>query len=322
MAEAMRVAIKLGSKVDDAQLRFARQIGCEGVVLQRPGRLPGVERWEYDDLARLRDWVQNHGLRIEALEDTPHEFWDRVRLGLPGREVQLESYLQTIRNIGQAGIPVLAYNFRPDPLYRTGTQAGRGGAIVTTFDRALVDDSKLTYGQEYSAEHMWEAYTYFIRAAIPVAEQAGIALALHPDGPPGPTIGGVARIFSSFEGFERGSRIIESPAWTLLYCVGCWAEMGGMETVMHGIQHFGTRGKISFVHFRDVVGIGDQFSECFIGEGALDLAAVMRELGNVGFTGCLIDDHAPRMEGDDDWAPRAHAYQTGYLQGVLRAVRV
>ena len=62
-------------------------------------------------------------------------------------------------------------------------------------------------------------------------------------------------------------------------------------------------------------GTGDDFAECFIGEGNLDVTAVMRALKEVGFAGALIDDHVPRMVGDDGWAPRARAYQTGYLHG-------
>src|SRR5690242_2267898 len=116
----MRVAIGLPGNATDEQLQLSRQMGCDEIVLATPERLPGEERWEYDDLARLRDWVGSFGLEIGSLQNTPHKFWDKVRLGLPGRERQLENYLQTIRNVGRAGIPILAYNFRPDPLYRTG----------------------------------------------------------------------------------------------------------------------------------------------------------------------------------------------------------
>jgi mannonate dehydratase len=320
MADKMRVAIGLPGKATDEQLQMAKQLGCDDVVLATPARLPGDKRWEYDDLARLRDWVEGYGLKIGALQNTPHGFWDKVRLGLPGREEQIENYIATIRNVGKAGIPVLGYNFRPDPLYRTGHVPIRGGAQATAFDRSKVPTA-LTYGREFSTEHMWEAYTYFITRAIPAAEQAGIKLAVHPDDPPGPAIGGVARIFSSFEGFERASHIVESPAWTILLCVGCWAEMGGTDNVRRGIEHFGRKSQIAYVHFRDVQGIGDTFNECFIGDGDLDVTGIMRQLKDVGFTGFVIDDHAPQMAGDDDsWHPRSRAYQTGYLQGLLRAI--
>jgi mannonate dehydratase len=322
MPDKLRVAIGMPSNPSDEQMTLAKQLGCDEVVLATPARLPGAERWEYDDLARLREWVESFGLRIGALQNAPHGHWDKVRLGLPGREAQLDNYLQTIRNVGRAGIPILGYNFRPDPLYRTGHIAGRGGAEVTAFDRSKVDPSKLTYGREFDAEHMWEAYTYFIKAAVPVAEESGVRLAVHPDDPPGPAIGGVARIFSSFEGFERASRIVESPAWALLFCVGCWAEMGGAENVLRGIRHFGPKGQIAYVHFRDVQGGGDQFNECFIGEGWLPVTQVMRTLEEVGFDGFVIDDHAPKMAGDvESWHPRARAYQTGYLQGLMRAMQ-
>jgi mannonate dehydratase len=322
MAEKkLRVAIGMPSNPTDEQMAMAKQLGCDEVVLATPTRLGTGERWEYDDLCRLRDWTASFGLEIGALQNTPHSHWDKVRLGLPGREAQLENYLQTIRNVGKAGIPILAYNFRPDPLYRTGHTGIRGGAQATSFDRRLVKPG-LTYGREFSEEHMWEAYTYFIKAALPAAEEAGIRLALHPDDPPGPPIGGVARIFSSFEGFERASRIVpDSKAFCLLFCVGCWAEMGGNENVLRGTHHFGPKGQIGYVHSRDIQGGGDQFNECFIGEGWLDVTRLMKELKSVGFDGFLIDDHAAKMAGDEDnWHPRTRAYQTGYLQGVLRAL--
>ncbi len=325
MPEKMRVAIGLPRDATDAHLRFARQLGCTDVVLATPARLSGAERWEYDDLRGLREWVEGFGLRIEAIQNVPHAFWMNTRLGLPGRDAEIAHYQETVRNMGRAGITTLGYNFRAEPLYRTGTKPGRGGAVVTTFDRALTRDMPLTFGREFSADQMWEAHEHFLRAVLPVAEAVGVRLALHPDDPPGADIGGVARIFSSFEGFERAAQSANgSPAWGLLLCVGCWAEMGGTANVLRGIRHFGPRGQIAYVHFRDIQGVGDggsdQFAECFIGEGDLDITAIMRALKEIGFTGSLIDDHAPHMEGDDAWATRSRAYQTGYLMGLLRAI--
>ena len=318
--ETMRVAIGLPPNATDDHLRFARQLGCEGVVLATPVRLPGEKRWEYADLVLLREWVERFGLRIEAIQNVPQTFWNNARLGLPGRDEEIENYQATVRNLGRAGIPVLGYNFRPDPLYRTGTKPGRGGAEVTTFDLALAKDRPLTFGREFTAEEMWANYEYFIKAVIPVAEEAGVRLALHPDDPPGPAIGGVARIFSSFEAFDRASRIVVSPAWGLLFCVGCWSEMGGQENVLRGIRHFGPRGQIVYVHFRDVQGTGDRFAECFLGEGNVNPTTVLQALQEVGFTGCLIDDHVPHLVWDSGWAPHGRAYSTGYMMGLLRAV--
>jgi mannonate dehydratase len=320
MPDKMRVAIGLPRDVSDEHLIFAKQLGCEGVVIATPERLPGTQRWEYDDLARLREWVESYGLRIEALQNTPHEFWMKVRLGEPGREADLENYCQTIRNMGKAGIPVLGHNFRPHPLYRTGKRQGRGNAVMTTYNRANLKD-ELTFGREISADEMWESYEYFLKSAVPVAEEAGVKLALHPDDPIDGPIGGVARIFSSFEGFERASRMVDSPAWGLLFCIGCWTEMGGTENVLRGIRHFGPQGRIVYVHFRDIEGTASDFSECFVGSGDLDVTAAMLALKESGFTGPIIDDHAPAMVGDDEgWHFRARGYQTGYIQGLLRAV--
>ena len=192
----MRVAIGLPARTDDWHFMLAKQMGCDEVVLATPADLPGDERWEYADLVRLRARVERFGLKIGAIQNTPPGFINEARLGLPGRDRQIENYQATIRAVGRAGIPVLAHNFRPDPLYRTGTKLGRGGAVVSTFERDLARNRPLTFGREFSAEEMWANYAYFARAILPVAEEAGVRTALHPDDPPGATIGGVARIFS------------------------------------------------------------------------------------------------------------------------------
>jgi mannonate dehydratase len=321
----MRIALGLPGDATDDHLRYARQLGCEGVVLPTPRRLdrPGATTWAHEDLAEIKAWVEGHGLRLEALQRTPNAWIDPIRLNLPDAERALEDLATTVRNVGRAGIPALAYNWRPNQLYRTGTKPGRGGAEVTHFDPAhpKAAELPLSHGRAYTADDLWASYERFARAIVPVAEEAGVRLALHPDDPPGPSVGGVARIFSSFEGFERASRIVDSPAWGLLFCTGCWAEMGGTEYVLRGIRHFGARGQIVYVHFRDVIAEGGCFEECFIGEGPMDVVEVMRALKEVGFDGAIIDDHAPKMVGDEEgWHPRARAYQTGYLAGLLRAL--
>ncbi|MDQ3702583.1 MAG: mannonate dehydratase [Chloroflexota bacterium] len=322
--DQMRVAIGLSGRATDEELTLAAQMGCSGVVVPSPA-LSDTLRWEVDDLVRLRQRVERFGLRLEAIQNTRLDLLDEIRLARPGRDAQLEDFLATIRNLGSAGIPIFAYNWRPNRLYRTGHIPTRGGARVTAFDRELTKELPLSHGREYTADELWASYEYFVRRAMPVAESAGVKLAHHPDDPPlpsGPAIGGMPRIFSSFEDFRRGMEIADSPNWGLLFCMGCWSEMGGNEYVQNALRFFGERDKLFYIHFRDVQGTGDRFNECFIGDGQVDVTAALRTLKEVGFTGFVIDDHVPHMEGDGDsgWGTRGRLYSTGYLMGLLRAV--
>ncbi len=318
----IRIGVGVGGDPPDEQLIQARQMGCTGVVVAS-STLPWSGGWAYDDLARLRERIESFDLRFEAIQHTPLDQFDRIRLGLPGGEEALADYIQTVRNLGRVGIPILAYNWRPNRLYRTGTIAGRGGARVTAFDRAQATDLSPSHGRAYDADELWATHDAFLRAAVPVAAEAGVTLALHPDDPPGVALGGVARIMSDFAAFDRAAQMAASIAptgWGLLFCVGCWAEIGGTAEVLRGIRRFGPQGRVAYVHFRDVQGTADCFNECFPGEGTVDVTAVMRALVESGFAGPIIDDHAPLMIGDSGWAPKSRAYQTGYLQGLLRAV--
>jgi mannonate dehydratase len=184
---------------------------------------------------------------------------------------------------------------------------------------SLVQGDVLTHGRVFTADEMWENYAYFMRAVVPVAEEAGVTLALHPDDPPVPSLGGVARLFSNFEGFRRAMEIVPSPNSGLDFCMGCWSEMG--PGVIEAIRYFGQRGKIVYVHFRDVQGTVPCFQECFLGEGNVDVIAAMRALKEVGFTGFLLDDHVPHIVDDTDWGHRARAHAIGYIQALINTVQ-
>jgi mannonate dehydratase len=339
----MRIALGQGSRATDEYLHFAGQLGLDAVQLNTPD-IPGEKRWELADLVELRERCVSHGVALAAIENLPNGFYEGAMLGLPTRDEELENVCETIRNLGRAGIPMLGYNFMPKSVWRTSLgPAGRGGAVVSGFDLELAlepgnqshilvarrdnrprdakdswqEGDHLAEGAELSDDDMWRNYEYFAAAVMPVAEEAGVRLALHPDDPPVPSLGGVARIFRTVDALRRGAELAVSPAWAVELCIGTVSSMGGEQAVLDAIEHFGPRGQIGYVHFRDVQGTVPSFRECFLGEGNFDPVRVMRALLAVGFDGIVMDDHTPQLIGDDAYGYRGRAHAIGYLQGVL-----
>ena len=344
--KGIRIAIGQFNELTEEKLRYAAQIGVLGVQLNTPN-LPGETHWEEKDLQALVAKAKEYGLTLEAIENVPIHFYQKAMLGLPGRDEQIENYRTTLRNMGRAGIPILGFHFMPNSVWRTERLSpGRGGAGCTKFDMAEVDKAKAPDGvrafvaksderreaipifgkdeEIVSEEKMWDNYVYFIKAVLPAAEEAGVKMALHPDDPPVPMLGRVGRIFREPEGFKRAYALNpDSPAWGLDLCLGCCSEMpGGKENVKEMIEFFGPKGRIFYVHFRDVQGVVPNFQECFIGEGNYDPAEVMMLLKKNGFDGFLLDDHVPHMDGDTDWNHRGRAHAIGYMQGLLRMGRL
>ncbi len=175
-------------------------------------------------------------------------------------------------------------------------------------------------GPVITEDQMWANYDYFIKAVLPVAEEQGIRLALHPDDPPVPMLGGVARLFYRPWGFKHAYELAGgSKAWSLDLCLGCCSEMtGGKANVKEMIEYFAPKGAIAYIHFRDVKGTVPNFTECFIGDGNYDPAEVMVLLARNGFDGFLLDDHVPKMDNDSDWNHRGRAHAIGYMQGLIR----
>ncbi|MBT4499374.1 MAG: mannonate dehydratase, partial [Gemmatimonadetes bacterium] len=180
------------------------------------------------------------------------------------------------------------------------------------------DPDELTHGRAYTTEEMWANYEYYLERLLPVAEEAGITLALHPDDPPVPSLGGIPRLFHDFAGFKRAIDTFDSPNHGLDFCMGCWSEMGGHEKVMEGIRHFAGRKRIVYIHFRDVIGGPDCFHECFIDEGQVDTFEVVKTLKELDFDGFMITDHVPHVVGDSPWGHRGRAHAIGFMQALIQ----
>jgi mannonate dehydratase len=316
----MRIAL-VSRPLSESTLRLAKQIGVTDIV----SALPKEERgpvWEFLPLLHLRKKVEDAGLTLSVIEAIPVS--DRIKLGLPGRDEDLDNFCQSIRNMGAAGIPILCYNFMAvfNWLRTSTTTRGRGGAQVTSYDHRLLDDAPLTHAGVVTDEQMWDNLAHFLRRVVPVAEEAKVKLALHPDDPPISPIRGLARIMRSVEAFERVVDMVPSDYNGITFCQGCFAEMG--VDVPAIIRRFGEQQKIFFVHFRNVKGSVPVFEETFHDEGDVDMVAAMRAYRDVGFDGPMRPDHVPTLEGESNDTPgyaalgRLHA--VGYMKGLVDAI--
>ena len=176
----------------------------------------------------------------------------------------------------------------------------------------------LSHGREYSEEEIWDNYTYFIKQAAPVAEEAGVMIGIHPDDPPALHLAGIPRcIFSSFEGYKRALEIADSPNVGMCFCVGCWLEGGDLmgKDVLESIRYFGERSKIFKVHFRNVDQPLPHFVETFVDNGYQDMYHVAKVLREVDFNGVLIPDHIPSMAGDHRVGT---AYTIAYMNALVK----
>lgn len=303
-----------------------RQVGIERAV----GVLPrfsadwreseSEQPWEYGPLALYCDRVREAGLELVAIEDNPP--MDAIRLGRPGRDEELEAVLTLIRNMGLLGIPVWCYNWMAvlGWLRTSVAVPERGGAMVSGYEHARYARAPMTHAGLVSAETLWANLEWFLDRVVPVAEEAGVALALHPDDPPISPIRGIARIMSSVADFERLVELNASKANGITFCQGNFTLMTG--DVPATIREFGDR--IVFAHFRDVRGTPERFIETFHDDGQTDMLACMRAYRDIGYSGVLRSDHVPTLAGDStDIAGYSHQgrlHAIGYMTGLREAV--
>ncbi len=325
MTETMRVGIGQLRDPSRDQLRFIAQLGIEDVIFNFAGKaadvpLSGESSWDLQELVQLRNRVEDAGLRLAAIENVPLDFYEDVMLDGPRREDQLDGLETTIRNLGRADIPILGYNWMPNLVWSSSrTYPVRGGAEARAYDHEQLQDAPQTHDRTYTEAELWENYEYFLERLIPVAEEAGVTMCVHPDDPPVESLGGIPRLFRSFDNYKRAMDLVDSPNHGIEFGLGVFSEMG--EDVIEVIEYFGPRDEITYVHFRDVAGTVPRFHETFLDEESsnYDEWAVIQAFNDVGFSGVMIPDHVPTMNCDDPWAA-GRGYTVGYLKGMLAAL--
>lgn len=282
----------------------------------------GFYAWDYSRLEALVERYAAAGLQLAILEDNPP--LDRVRLGLPGRNEEIEWFCTLLENMGRLGIPVLSYSFMAvfDWMRTSTTEKSRGGALVTSYDHSVMEHAPPTLAGEVSEEKMWENFEYFLHRVVPAAKSSRVKLALHPDDPPVSPVRGLGRIMITTEALQRAVDLVPSPWNGLTLCQGTTALM--TDDLPSAIRHFGGQQKIFYVHFRDVSGTPMHFSETFHDDGQTNMLACMEAYREVGFEGVMRPDHVPTLASDGNDKPGystlGRLFAIGYMTGLREAV--
>jgi mannonate dehydratase len=319
----MRLGINLG-QIDEGGLSFAEQLGVTDIIANRPAA-EGDGHYDYVGLLQIRTRIEAAGLRLAAIGNLRRDWLEKAIYGLPGADDQIDHFCRTVSNAGAAGVPVVIYTFPAISLhriYRTHLQARtRGGAITTSHDQTALEGAPLLGPKPLTTEEIWANYERFLKRVVPVAEQAGVKLAVHPDDPPLPPTGEVASLFTHPDDFKRAVELVPSEFNGVCFCQGCFTEMVG-PGVYDAIRYFGERNKLFVVHFRNVRGRMPRFSEVFIDDGDIDMLRAMRIYKEVGYTGVLVPDHVPHLigpAGENSYA--TWAFAIGYMKALMDMVK-
>ncbi len=342
----MKMTFRWYGESDPVKLEHIRQIpGMYGIV-SAIYDVPVGEVWPLASLQALRDRIESCGLKFEVVESIPtHE---DIKLGRPSRDRLIENFCQNVRNCAAVGVKVVCYNFMP-VFDWTRTEMAKvlpDGSTTLAFSAdavARIDPEKgialpgwdasyrpeelkslLDAYKSIGEEQLWANLEYFLKRVIPVAEEVGVRMAMHPDDPPRP-IFGLPRIVKNRDDLQRLTAIVDSPSNGLTLCSGSLGAdlCNNIEALVH---EFGGRGRIHFAHIRNVkVEPDGTFYEsthrsC---DGSLDIARIVKAYHDVGFDGYFRPDHG-RMIWGETGKPGYGLYDRAlgavYINGLWEAI--
>ncbi len=338
--------------------QFARQCGATHVIIhlvdyfKKPDiknkndqPVGGSEGWGYtldtplwtlEELKAIKKEINEAGLILEGIENFDPAHWYDILLDGPKKKQQVEDIKTIIRRIGEAGIPVMGYNFSIAGVSSriTGPFA-RGGAVSVGMD-GQVDETPIPDGMvwnmiyddkrsnenkvnRFSHDELWQRLDWFLKEIIPVAEEAGVTMAAHPDDPPVPMVRNTPRLVYQPQLYDKLIEVVDSPSNKLEFCLGSIAEMTEGD-VYEATDAYSKQNRIAYIHFRNVVGKAPDYKEVFIDEGDIDMLRILKILKKNNYQGVLIPDHTPQMTCDAPWHA-GMAYAMGFMQAALKGLK-
>ena len=331
------MAPKISKIVGDLSLenlRFLRQLGVEELTV--PSRMdarqhvrplvpaaqvtaPGPQPapWNTDALRQIREHVSTFGLQATTL-NLPLS--GSIVMGGSSTERDLDTVATCVARAAQAGFRVLTYSFtalRASAGYALRAAAGRGGADLRDFDATrLANLPPLPAVGCHGMEQMWERLVAFLEHVVPVAEDAGVRLAVHPNDPPVRVFRGVAQPLWNWASMRRLLTVIDTPANAVFLDTGVATEW--REDAIQVTRELAARDRIGAVHFRNVRVLEPavRYLETFVDAGDADMPGCMQALVDAGYSGGVDPDHTPRLTADDDQARAGWALAIGYMIGL------
>jgi len=308
---------------ETARWRQARQVGVNHAIVSVNGVLAKVPRTEYlPALQKIKADLASAGLTFAGVESHPVPA-EKIKLGLPGRDEEIENYMACVKALAAVNVRMLCYNWMAGlGWYRTNVRLPeRGGALTSEFDAKVAEAEGPTQWGEVGEAKLWANLDYFFKAVMPVAAAEGVNMALHPDDPPRRKLRGISRILVSAANFRRVMDLYPSPVNGVTFCQANFVAMG--EDIYKLAEEWLAQKKIFFVHFRDIQGNQDYLRETFHDNGPTDMVRMLEIYGNGGFNGPMRPDHAPTLEGEANDRPgyafNGKIFAFGYMIGIMQA---
>jgi mannonate dehydratase len=294
--------------------------------------------WTFEGLRDLKAMIEAGGLTLEALENFEPAHWYDVLLDGPRRAGQMAHLKQIVRDVGRLGIPTIGYCFSLAGVWgRSEGAFARGGArSVGYFDPPQTPiPAGMVWNMVYdpdrfdprgagdivgpvTAAALWERFERFLAELLPVAEESGVQLAIHPDDPPLPELRGAARLVTHPDHFQRVLDLRPSPANMIELCVGTVSEMPGAD-VYDCMDRYSRAGRLAYIHLRNVRGKAPHYQEMFVDDGDTDMLRILRILHANGYDGVLIPDHTPLLECVAPWHA-GMAYAVGWMRAAVAGI--
>ncbi len=288
----------LPPKFDERKWTLAKQIGVNYAITKAATELSGrLAPYDFASLQAIKEDFKAAGFNLYGLEGDQFDM-SAIKLGLPGRNELIEKYQAMLRNMGRLEIPLLCYNFMAViGWFRTRVDIlERGSAIVSEFNVADTEGQLVPEEQQISEEKLWDNLFYFLDAVLPVAKEAGVKMALHPDDPPISPLKGVSRILTSAAAFDKVWEKFPIESNSITFCQATFKIMDeNLKTIS---QKWLQQNRIAFLHLRDVAGDKFNFRETFHDNGPTPMADLLKHYADNGFIGPLRPDHAPAMYGE------------------------